>query len=151
MHELPAAHDLRSNLLNRPIGVLEVNPLHLLCAEGGELVVLLRSGRVDHAMMLPLVVLEIGQLRKGTLAVLAGIRLLSSVGGSDMNIQAILLRELLATVLALIVREMRVAVIDNQALFGRWNLLRAARHSTTPEGAVVDDGEWERGGGDRHF
>ena len=119
IHELPPVHDLRSNLLNRPIRMLEVNPLHLLCAEGSKLVVLLRSGRVDHTMMLSLVVLEVRKLRKGPITVLAGIRLLSSMGGSDMNIQAILLRELLATVLALIVREMRVAVIDNQTLFRR--------------------------------
>jgi hypothetical protein len=46
---------------------------------------------------------------------------------------------------------MRIAVIDNQALFVCRDLLRASRHSTAPRGAIVNEREREYGGRDRHF
>jgi hypothetical protein len=101
-------------------------------------------------MMLSHMVLEIRELWKGTVAVLTGIGLLSRMSGANMNVEAILLRESLIARRARITREVRIAMIDNEALFSSGNRLRTSRHATAPQGAVVGKREREGGGRDRH-
>ncbi len=103
-------------------------------------------------MMLPHMVLEIGELWKAACAtnVVAAVRLLTRVGGPNMNIEAILLRESLVACRTLIAGEMRIAMVDNQTLLSRGNLLRASRHAATPYGGIVNKREREGCGRNRH-
>ena len=58
--------------------------------------------------------------------------LLTSVRRTNMNLQATLLRKALRTVLTLVLRIVRILVIDDQTLLADINLLRTPRHAAAP-------------------
>ena len=80
-------------------------------------------------------VIQIRQLRKGPLAVVTLVGLLTRVNRPHMNLQATLLRKDLITHLTGVLRKVRVPVIDNQALLLHRDLLPTVGHPTTPCGA----------------
>ena len=140
-HVPPTAGDFGDNLRIRPGRLrgaeLHRHPLTKLTVEGGSY-----ASRVTHDraiyihlfrypfcgrnrrrrrnvwMSLSYMILEIGKLRKGALTVLARIWLLTRVGSTNMSLHATLLRKEFAAVLALILRAMRISMIDDETLFG---------------------------------
>lgn len=91
-------------------------------------------------MLLPHVILQIGKLRKGTIAVLAFIRLLTRMKGTDVRIKAKLLRKAFLAGLTNIFGEVRVLVIHDQALLCLGARPVAAWHLAVPVQTIVAHG-----------
>ena len=77
-------------------------------------------------------VIQIRQLRKGPLAVITFVGLLTRMNRPYMNLQSTLLREDLVTQFTSVLRKVRIPVIDNQALLLHRDLLATVGHPTTP-------------------
>jgi len=82
-------------------------------------------------------IIQIRELWEGSCALRAGVRLLTRVNRSHVDIQSALLRKYLVALGARILREVRILVIDDQALLLRRDLLVTALHATAPH-CIVD-------------
>ncbi len=92
-------------------------------------------------MMLGNMVLQIGHLRIGLLAVIALEGLLARVLHAHVRLQICLLGKELIAVRALQRRKVLVLMIHDKTLLLLRNLLAAVRHATAPNAAIVDKRE----------
>ncbi len=132
-----ARHGLLIEVL---VGLREVNN-HLWRGKGGRL-----GHSSDHQrlrMMLRYMILQIGHLRIGLVAVITLVGLLARVLHPNVCIQIRLLRKEIAAVLALQRREVLVLVVHNQALLFLWNVLATVRHPAAPDGTIIQERERE--------
>jgi hypothetical protein len=92
-------------------------------------------------MVLPHMILEIGELWKGALTLFTRIGLLARVRSAHMDVKPILLWKEIPTLSALVLRKVGVPMIDDQTLLSSLNTLRATRHAAAPHGAILSKRE----------
>lgn len=86
----------------------------------------------DTCVCLLHMVVQIGQLRKGPLALVTLVGLVARVNGAHMDLQAALLRKELVTELARVLRKVGVPMIHDETLLLNRDSLPAVGHPTTP-------------------